>query len=353
MITCGVTCAVLVASSLATLAQAPAAKRSGPSDQNSSAKVDPKKPARPLGPGGIGGRGAITPVTLVQNPAVQKELGITPDQNKKIAQLNEQFNKTRRESAQALAKGGGAINTGEVMAMIAQLREQHETAIAKLLEPKQRKRLSEIALQLEGPLAVSRPEIAAKINMRPEQVELVQELIRAYSESADRLFRDHDQRLQAIRDRGVQTVEGRGGGAAKADRPGGTAAPKNAGEPASVKANDAEVARFRNDADSALAAVIKQVGKVLSQRQKETFNRLLGEPFDLAAVRPSPNPSPGRPGEGFSFFSDAQGAGTSAGKASAEQSSDESQIILEPIPPKAQPPQGSPKKSADKPPKSN
>ena len=50
--------------------------------------------------------------------------------------------------------------------MIADLRLENEEALARVLDSSQRKRLAQVALQLDGPLAITRPEIAAPLSLR-------------------------------------------------------------------------------------------------------------------------------------------------------------------------------------------
>ena len=65
---------------------------------------------RGRGGGFGGGRGGFSPLMLVANEAVQKEIGVTDDQKAKLTALREEFQK---ESAKVrtdagLTEGGGA-----------------------------------------------------------------------------------------------------------------------------------------------------------------------------------------------------------------------------------------------------
>src|SRR5439155_13653413 len=135
----------------------------------------------------------------------------------------------------------------ELMAMIASSRAENEAAISQVLEPRQRRRLLQIALQMEGPLAVARPEIAAEMNLGPVEVEYLQEIMREYKEAADRLWDEHVERLKDARDRASVRPRGRAGAgsAPKANAPGAEPSRPSDGPPQRDKAAEAEEEQFR------------------------------------------------------------------------------------------------------------
>jgi hypothetical protein len=225
---------------------------------------------------------------LIRSTAVRKDLGLTQAQADRILRIDEEFNKRRREAAQGLRKDASGVDPTELMTMIASLRAENEAAIAEVLEPRQRKRLAQIVIRAEGPLAVSRPEVADAINLGPSEVEYIQEVMREYKEVADRLWQEHIERLRDIRDRAIAAPRGRekAGRIAGAKAPGGEPGRPGDALPSRDPATVAEEERFRKESIKLEDEVIRQVSKALSRKQRAAFNRLLGEPFDLGKLSP-------------------------------------------------------------------
>ena len=113
------------------------------------------------------------------------------------------------------------------------LRQEIERSALESLKPEQKKRAEQILLQVEGPLAVARPEIAAKLGLSQQQSQQAQMTAL--------------QAAQAIR----QAGSGRG-------------------EAASIR-----------------EAAARQLGRIIDAKQKKAFNEMLGEPFDLAKIDPA------------------------------------------------------------------
>ena len=122
------------------------------------------------------------------------------------------------------------------------LRQETDQAVAKILDPKQKERLDQIALRVEGPLAVARPEVAAKLRLNPTQNEYVQGIM---MQMRQQLFMGISQ------------------GAASGQF-----------DPGQVRML---ATRLREGA-------VGEIGKVLDRKQKNAFNKLLGEPFDISKI---------------------------------------------------------------------
>ena len=69
---------------------------------------------------------------------------------------------------------GGNANPQAMMEAGKQLRQESDAGLAQILDAKQKERFDQIVLQNEGPLAVARPEIAAKLRLNESQKEYVQ-----------------------------------------------------------------------------------------------------------------------------------------------------------------------------------
>src|SRR5205823_5701443 len=150
--------AVLLAAS-ASMAQAPKNVRGGqdrPGDRN-----DPGRPRTAPDVPKI--QRVTTPILLIKSDAVQKELKLTEEQKKEIKDINEAFDRMRTESVQGMlkerqGKEGAGLDQEALMAMMANVRQENEAALERILQKRQRQRLFQIVLQMEGPLAVRKPE---------------------------------------------------------------------------------------------------------------------------------------------------------------------------------------------------
>jgi hypothetical protein len=165
------------------------------------------------GPGGFGGPGGggfrPTDLTaLVRDEAVQEELKLTDKQKTQLNELNDTASQKRQDLMQSMRGNRGnrnnnnqpAVdpNTGEAIdPAIAQearrqeqaaqreamqtamtdLQNEHEATVKKIITPKKWTRLVQIALQAEGLMAVSRPDVAQAINVNPLQSEQIQAVL--------------------------------------------------------------------------------------------------------------------------------------------------------------------------------
>jgi hypothetical protein len=209
-----------------------------------------------------------TPVILITWKAIQDELGLTEDQRDRIQFLHEEFTSKRLDLAKGQARREDRLSPSALMARIAAIRTEHEAALARALSPRQRTRLEQVALQIEGPLAVSRPEIADRINLSPEQLELVQEVVAQMKTAQDRQWADRIDNAEAP-SRVPSRTDARGAASKSAD----TARP----DPIDL-AHEEQI--------STQDTAVREVAKILTRRQRAAFNRLLGKPFDLTRLRP-------------------------------------------------------------------
>src|SRR4051794_22830412 len=134
----------------------------------------PDGPGMPGAESGVPGQTNILMIVIA--PAVQKELKLDEDQKTRIFELAREGQKKARDLFQAALRGGGGGEGGPqaLMAAGAQLRQVNERAVSKILKPDQKERVDQILLQVDGPLAVSRPEIGKKIGLSQSQTQKVQ-----------------------------------------------------------------------------------------------------------------------------------------------------------------------------------
>jgi hypothetical protein len=213
-------------------------------------------------------------LALIAMTPVQRELKLTEAQKTKLMKTRDEFNRRRQESRPLLAQGPEAqgVNREVLQSWIAMVRAEHLAAVNRILDSGQRARLEQIALQLEGPLALTRPEIAGRINLNPDQVEQIQGLVAQMSAS-----RDQYMDLQLTR---FENNTGTGG---RAPGPGA-----RAGSQKPAVSNEQELDSLLERIDQNSTAMqknaIRAIGRVLTRRQKAAFNKLLGEPFDTSTL---------------------------------------------------------------------
>jgi hypothetical protein len=154
---------------------------------------------RGRGGGFGGGRGGFSPLMLVANEAVQKEIGVTDDQKAKLTALREEFQK---ESAKVRTDaglpeaggggGGGARPTEEQIAKLTEgMKKVNETFTPKLketLKPEQLERVQQIAYQAAGPQAYSNPEVVKALEITKEQEEKIATVNKDFQEKMQAAF---------------------------------------------------------------------------------------------------------------------------------------------------------------------
>ncbi len=256
------------------------------------------------------GLGRKTPERLLEMPAVQKDIKLSPAQLKQLKALQEkatQAYKENNETSQALlAQLNENSDPEEVQALRKQSRlsmreisAQVDQANLALLDRNQRERLNQLRLQLEGPLAFIDPPLPERLNLSPEQLDQIGEVIVQGREQ-----------LSQISERGQQTL--RNGLLTKSeDTPAGSKEAKTARKPAlknedvpprpeevkTEKTKDGRPIRMidpskiegmrssLNDlskqAERTRGAMILRIEKILTKRQRATYQKLLGAPFDV------------------------------------------------------------------------
>ena len=289
------------------------------------------------GPGGQGGpMGSGEPggPMLVMAPAVQKELKLTDSQKSELKKLDMSAAQKRR---QTFSKNRHADFDPEKMRtlMESQRREQEE-AVAKILDKKQKDRLTEIDLQREGMLAVARTDIATKLELTSDQSEKIKGIMDEMREAERKTIPGPQGELGGFRRPGTSGgglpdpeagVFGGGfpggeggfpgggppeggaggfpgggfpdGGPPRGDRgfPGGglaEGAPDvfegSGGGPTDFN-NDkprARLEKIRKEMDKIRSDVAQQIAAVLLPDQKLKFDKMLGKPFDFTTIRSGP-----------------------------------------------------------------
>jgi hypothetical protein len=287
------------------------------------------------GRGGRGGPGGVQAVPekpsavkvmlglLQRSPTLQDEIKLTEEQKEQIKSVGETVNEKRREMFSNRRNdggqngggqnGGGRGNRGggnnfDFQAMRNQmtaLEQESDAAVLKILTKPQKTRLSQIALQIEGPMAVSRPEIAKSLKLNETQVEKIMGVLAQMQVAQQQIMMAQATQMRAL------FGGGRGGPGGAQAKGGQAATPPRDNAVAATKAADADATKNANnrggrnrpqmtpEAQEAMQTAMKSAGdqqdqlqakaetaiaKILTKSQKATFNKLLGPEFDIVSL---------------------------------------------------------------------
>jgi LTXXQ motif family protein len=224
-----------------------------------------------------------SPYELLIYASVREELKLTPEQE---AQRKEgqgkldRFSQDSMKAFQELPKEGDEpapealkAHRDERYQVRIRLEKETDAAMLKSLDPGQRTRLDQIGIQREGPRAFRRPEIQARLNMDPGQIEMINEIVMQGSAAASEVSRVSPD----LKQKALTNIPGTN--VFKID-------PKYADEYRSAEE------KGRKAAANVRASTERQVAKLLRPKQRQAYQSLCGEPFDLTTMRLHPPPKP-------------------------------------------------------------
>jgi hypothetical protein len=204
---------------------------------------------------------------LLANPAVQAELKITQAQqtatSEKVLRLRQQIQKARREITDA-AKFAAARD---------RIFKEIEVATLESLDPKQLKRLDQIQLQSQGPLAFDRANAPA---LALEGPGLIGRL---------KLTDDQIKQLKAIATEGDAEISKAAELSFALDPKLGAPTPESIKKLVETQEFKAAKKKTREAARKAWDSVIARIEQVLTDSQRTTYHEMLGPPFDLHKIR--------------------------------------------------------------------
>lgn len=133
--------------------------------------------------GGFGGQfgGAFnSPMAILRMKEVQKEIKATKGQQKQIDEgLEAMRGGFNFQELQSLSKEDREKRMEEFRKNAAEAGKAFEEKMNKLLKPKQIARLNELSLQLQGAMALTRPEIAKDLGLTEDQQTKMQGILQA------------------------------------------------------------------------------------------------------------------------------------------------------------------------------
>jgi hypothetical protein len=215
----------------------------------------------------------ISPFSLLSQASVCDELEITSAQKSRIAEckakIDSHVQKLDRESdelgenpdEQALA----AFHEHRLSTR-RDIENEVETTLVKSLDRRQRIRLEQIGLQQEGASAFLRPEIQERLNMDDGQIQAIRIINAQVNQEIQRV-------RTAQRDSTrVRTTPGE--------------------EPSTFKVDPRDLEKFKTARENGLEATFKlresalrEISRLLTKKQRQAYNALVGEPFDQLASR--------------------------------------------------------------------
>jgi hypothetical protein len=202
--------------------------------------------------GGLGGALAGSPMqasgvvihyVLLEQPSVQQELRVSPEQQQKSRQQFE----AQRQKLQGLQNQP----RDQIAPKIAEMMAAADKDLQSILSPEQFKRLREIGLQKTGPLAMNRDDVAETVQLTAEQKQQIRAL---------------DQQLIETAMQSAQTLQGAAGGGGR---------PKLRelrSKIATVQDSVARIQAAKKNTDSKILAL-------LNEEQKARWKEMQGVPF--------------------------------------------------------------------------
>jgi hypothetical protein len=248
--------------------------------------------------GGLGfGMAPVARITLLSMPAVQKELKLTDAQKKRIGAVDEQVKKKAqdhmraqmdqmRTQIEAMRAGGGGPPDPEMLRASMEGMKQGmqagfdeaDAAALRELQPKQRARLEQVKLQVDGPLAFERPDVIERLGLAPDQLEHIQVILA-------------EGRGEVDKGPAVMLKAGPGQGAG----PGAGGAPpsprdmvKNFNSKEFQDQIKAQLEKRRKEVLGVRDRMMQALGQALTRGQRTTYRKMLGEPFDVKALQSGP-----------------------------------------------------------------
>jgi hypothetical protein len=240
-----------------------------------------------LGPGVQFARHAKS--LLLGYPAVEEEIKLSPAQKSRLKEIDDELRRSveratkeardRMEAYKKNRQANGQQYEPDVLSALGQedaaargpVIAGAEAARVKALDRRQRARLDQIQLQAEGPTALTRPEIQERLNMSPEQSEAIGAIV---AQGREELVR-----VSALPPELMPYAM----------------LPAQRAAVTKSKEYKSAVEKSRAAALKARGATMQMIAKVLTRKQRETYQKMLGEPFDLAKLRADRSPTMSEP----------------------------------------------------------
>jgi hypothetical protein len=185
------------------------------------------------------------PVILIQNDGVQKEVGLTDEQAKKITVLADKIRDTVRTELDKQKVGPTERHGDEQkMAVLQKALGEATKEVERILTPPQMKRLRQLCLQQSGNQAFTEPDVAKTLKLSKEQIDQIEKINNAANKKLRDIF---------------------------------------------AAAQGGELEDMRTKGTALRKATLDQVMSMLSAEQQQSWEELVGKPFELNMQRPGEN----------------------------------------------------------------
>ena len=264
------------------------------------------------GPGMMGA--PDDPFTLLKNEAVQKEVKLTKKQIAQIDKLVETYQNDAREQMQQAQLDPADLeelsdedrnkalqkSRDQQEKTARKLNDKYRPRLSKILKPEQAKRVKQIGWQAVGVMALRGDDLAKALKLTKEQRAEIDEVYASASRQMRESFRPPEGGFRRPRQGDAQAGPPNG-------EEGDNRQPGGGGPPPDFRARFENMRKMGEDRDA-------QVLAVLTDKQREQFEQLKGEPFDVSLLRPrrgrgGPRGASDRPGQ-----ADAQGGNRAPGR---------------------------------------
>jgi hypothetical protein len=204
---------------------------------------------------------------LLTRPEVRDELDLKDSQKQAIDRAISDLSRRRRRGEDR-APEAGSVEDGEDSTP--SVEDKAEAALTKSLDAKQKQRLRQIVLRNAGARALLRPDVISRLKMSEEQVMQIQEALGAPGEGG--LNAEQQEFLQQQVQTEAPVFVNEDGSIEAMEIP----------RPARPRRNPSQARPLDDQSD---VAEMTAAGQVLRKSQRNTFNSMLGEPFDLTRLR--------------------------------------------------------------------
>jgi hypothetical protein len=227
----------------------------------------------------------IHPLDLLLEPSIREELELTPAQESRIGECKEKLDRNTRDLQREFEELGedpdeqvlAAFREHQQSARRA-VEEETESSLLKALDRRQRTRLDQIGLQKEGPRAFFRSEIQERLNMDDGQIAAIKIIVIQGSLASNRA------RKAPLNAQPIRTTPGE--------------------SPNTVIIDSRDVEKFAKAQEKSLNAAAKvrestmrEIARLLTKKQRQAYQTLCGEPFDVLAAERRKRGLDGKPGD--------------------------------------------------------
>ena len=222
---------------------------------------------------GLAGAGEPLRLVLLRTPEVRKELKITGEQLERLDKVRDQTKTAKKEVESAHGKGPDQpkvkatdptakaqekAQREEINADLAEMEPDFDKAINAILDTRQRTRLTEMVLRIEGPSAFLKPELIGPLFLGEDQVAAIRDVLAQAKSARDQEKESRKQASELLKSSSPFDLE-----------------KLRKGQTKSVE---------RASAYQLNKQAMREIAQILTRRQRDKYNRMLGPPFDPTAL---------------------------------------------------------------------